>query len=56
MLNINLNYMYAPWASLEMDMLRFKNIVFITIIMRIHFEPQTQNDYMYHLIDLHCKI
>ena len=33
MLNINLNYLYAPWASLEMDMLRFINIV---IIIAIH--------------------
>ena len=33
MLNINLNYLYAPWASLEMDMLRFINIVIIIIII-----------------------
>ena len=35
MLNINLNYLYAPWASLEMDMLRFINIVIIIIIIII---------------------
>ena len=33
MLNINFNYLYAPWPSLEMDMLRFINIVIIVIII-----------------------
>ena len=38
MLNINLNYLYAPWASLEMDMLRFINIVIIIINRQKYWE------------------
>ena len=35
MLYINLNYLYAPLAYLEMDMLRFINIVIVIILLPI---------------------